>query len=95
MGPKLRISVTGSGAVGMRHLEILEAASDLEIAAIVDPAAPVEAFARARSIPYYIDEHARMLDVEKPDGALIATPNNLHLENAHKNTRDRYPRKAP
>ena len=43
--------MTGAGAVGMRHLEILDAASDLEIEAIVDPAAPAEAFARARNIP--------------------------------------------
>ena len=82
MGPKLRISVTGAGAVGMRHLEILAAASDLEIVAIVDPAPPAAAFARTRKIPYYTNEHARMLDVEKPDAALIATPNSLHLENA-------------
>ncbi len=81
MGPTLRISVTGAGDVGMRHLEILEAAPDLEIAAIVDPAASAEAFARARNIPYYKTEHARMLDAEEPDGALIATPNSLHLEN--------------
>jgi predicted dehydrogenase len=75
----LRIAVIGAGDVGMRHLQVIESLPGLGVVAIVDPAAAAQAYARQRNIPHFPTEHERMLDAIRPDAALIATPNAMHL----------------
>jgi predicted dehydrogenase len=82
MTEHLRIAVIGAGDVGMRHLQVIESLPGLDVVAIVDPAAGTEAYARQRNIPHFPIGHERMLDTIRPDAALIATPNAMHLPHA-------------
>src|SRR3982750_1213439 len=81
MADRLRIVVIGAGDVGMRHLQVIAASSNLETVAIVDPAPTAKAYAEKHGIAYFATDYERALDTAKPDGVLIATPNALHLEN--------------
>lgn len=73
----LRIAVIGAGLIGKRHLAVLAADRAYE-AIVADPSPAAEALAREAGVPYWTD-YERMLDEAKPDGAVVATPNQLHV----------------
>jgi predicted dehydrogenase len=77
----MRIGVAGAGLIGRRHVELIEASPDCVVAAIADPSTQAKAFAQARGIVWYGD-HRALLDHEKPDGLIVASPNSLHLDMA-------------
>lgn len=74
----IRIAVIGAGVIGITHINILQQDPRCEVAAIADPTPAAAALAAEQGIPYYAD-YAEMLDKVKPDGAIIATPNALHV----------------
>ncbi|MGL3106072.1 Gfo/Idh/MocA family protein [Bradyrhizobium sp. BR 1432] len=78
MSAKMRIAVAGAGLIGRRHIELIEASPDCVLAGIADPSPAAGDFARARNTPCYAD-HRALLEQEKPDGLIIASPNTLHL----------------
>jgi predicted dehydrogenase len=69
--------VIGAGNIGRRHLEVISGDPACGAAAIADPAPDAEAFARERGIAYFAD-YREMLDQVRPDGAIVATPNQVH-----------------
>ena len=73
-----RIAVIGAGLIGRTHLSVLKQSPGYEVAAIADPSAAAATLAKESSLPYYAD-YARMLVEAKPDGAVIATPNQRHV----------------
>ena len=75
---RVRVAVIGAGAFGRRHLAYLSREPSCEIAAIADPTAAAAEYARAEGLRCFAD-HREMLDTVKPDGAIIATPNALHV----------------
>ena len=77
----MRIGVAGAGLIGRRHLELIASSPECVIAGIADPSADAKAFAQARGMAWYGD-HRTLLDQEKPDGLIVASPNSLHLEMA-------------
>jgi predicted dehydrogenase len=78
MSDKIRIAIIGAGAFGQRHLAYLKREPLAEIAAIADPGAAAEEYARAEGFRYFAD-FREMLDTVRPDGAIIASPNALHV----------------
>lgn len=78
MSARLRIGVAGAGLIGHRHIELIAASSDCELAGIADPSPAAREYAQAQGVPCYAD-HRALLAQEKPDGLIIASPNNLHL----------------
>jgi predicted dehydrogenase len=74
----MRIAVAGAGLIGRRHVELIEASADCVMAGIADPSAEARALAEARKVPWYAD-HLELLEREKPDGMIVASPNTLHL----------------
>lgn len=81
MGDRLNIALVGAGLIGKVHLERLDAAADCACAAIVDPTDGAKALAEGRGLPWFPDPVA-MLAAMRPDGAIIATPNALHVPHA-------------
>jgi predicted dehydrogenase len=81
MTARLRIGVAGAGLIGRRHLELVAASPDCELAAIADPSPAAKALAEANDAPWYAD-HRALLQCERPDGLIIASPNALHLSMA-------------
>ena len=70
-----QIAVFGAGLIGARH--VAEAARQARLAAIVDPAPGTAALANDHGVPHFATPEA-CLDAMRPDGVVIATPNQLH-----------------
>ena len=73
--PAARIAVAGVGLVGKRHAEIL--AMEGALVAIADPSPTAAGTARELGVPVYADLQ-ELLELEKPDGVVVATPNQSH-----------------
>jgi predicted dehydrogenase len=81
MTTRLRIGVAGAGLIGRRHVELIAASRDCALAGIADPSPAAKALADANGVRWYAD-HRALLQHEKPDGVIIASPNALHLGTA-------------
>ncbi len=81
MQTKTRLALVGAGAIGKAHVNAIHRSTrDIDLAAIVDPTDDARAFAESVGIPWYHDLTAMFAD-HSPDGAIIATPNKLHVSN--------------
>jgi predicted dehydrogenase len=78
---KLRIAVAGAGLIGKRHVDLIQKSRQCELAAIADPAPAAVEFARAARVPLFRSLR-ELLDRSRPDGVVVATPNQLHVEQA-------------
>src|SRR6266404_8882278 len=78
MNALMRTGIAGAGLIGRKHIELIEASRDCVLAGIADPSLDAKAFAEARSIPWYPDYRA-LLDGARPDGLIVASPNEMHL----------------
>ncbi|MEK1896040.1 MAG: Gfo/Idh/MocA family oxidoreductase [Rhizobium sp.] len=79
--PRLKIAVMGAGLIGRRHIEGVLAEPRATLSAIVDPSDAGHDFAKstgARCFPTLAEAAAS----ERPDGVIVATPNQLHVANA-------------
>lgn len=75
----LRIALVGAGLIGREHVRLVDAHPDATLVAIADVAPEAEALAAAHGAAFFTD-YERMLDELRPDGAIVALPNELHLE---------------
>lgn len=78
---RVRIAVAGAGQIGKRHVEMIAADRDCALAAIVDPAPAAAEYARSLGVPLY-SSLAELFARERPDGVVLATPNQLHVDQA-------------
>src|SRR5260221_4450691 len=78
---KLTVLVAGAGLIGRRPIELMTASPSCAPAAIVDPALGAADIARNAGVPLYttLDE---LFARSRPDGVVIATPNQFHVANA-------------
>ena len=75
----VRIAVAGAGLIGARHVEEIDAFTQTELAAIVDPGPAGPELAEKFGVPL----HASLSELfarGKPDGVILATPNQLHVD---------------
>ncbi len=77
---KVRIAVMGAGLIGRRHVMHIAQSERAEIAAVIDPTSVGEVVAREFGAPWF-KSLGDMLAVDRPDGVLVATPNQLHKAN--------------
>lgn len=73
-----KIAVLGAGLIGKRHIQHILADPEAELAAIVDPAPIGKSLAEEKGVPWF-PRFNDLLAVQKPDGVIVATPNQLHL----------------
>lgn len=76
-----RLALVGAGLIGKRHIDIISKSECAQLVAIADPAPDASAVAEANNVPIYKDVEA-LLAAEKVDGVIIASPNQLHVEQA-------------
>jgi predicted dehydrogenase len=78
---KTRIAVAGAGYIGQAHMGVAQASTTCTLSAIVDPAPAAVDIAQKAGVPLYktLDE---LLAKDRPDGIVLATPNQLHVEHA-------------
>ena len=78
---KTRIAVAGAGYIGQAHMEVAQKSPTCILSAVVDPAPAAQAAAAKAGVPLYrtLEE---LLAKDRPDGVILATPNQLHVEHA-------------
>jgi len=78
---RLRIGVAGAGLIGRKHIEVLRTggADDYELAGVADISPAAAAAGQALGYDVYPSLGA-LLTRGRPDGVVIALPNQLHLE---------------
>lgn len=75
----IRIALVGAGQIGRRHIKALaENPERHTLAGIADPARAAEVLAGELGVPWHAS-HEALLDHERPEGVIIATPNQLHV----------------
>jgi len=75
----MRVAVIGIGKMGLLHAGILNALEGVELCAMSDTSKYLLGMIKnLKPIPVY-DDYVKMLDREKPDAAVIATPVKLHV----------------
>ena len=77
---QVRIAVIGAGLIGRTHIGVLRSGNpDYTLAAVADPSPAAAAEGQSLGYQVYagIEE---MLDRVKPDGAIVAVPNQMHVK---------------
>jgi predicted dehydrogenase len=75
----VRIAVVGAGLIGERHIEEVDASADAVLASIVDPGPAGSELAEKFGVPLY-RSLTELFERDRPDGVILATPNQLHVE---------------
>ena len=76
MTAETRLALAGAGLIGRRHAEAIAQAPGAQLIAVADPMG--EDWARGQGLAWYADVEA-MLAAERPDGLIVATPNQAHV----------------
>ena len=76
---QVRIAVAGAGLIGKRHIEEIDASGSAALAAIVDPGPAGPELAEKYGVPLHTSL-ADLFATDKPDGIILATPNQLHVD---------------
>ncbi|MDW3686005.1 Gfo/Idh/MocA family oxidoreductase [Cupriavidus sp. CV2] len=78
---RTKIAVAGAGYIGQAHMAVTQNSPTCSLSAIVDPAPAAEAVAAVAGVALYktLDE---LLANSRPDGVILATPNQLHFPHA-------------
>jgi predicted dehydrogenase len=79
MSDVVRLAVVGAGLIGQRHARLIRQLPGVCLCAVVDPAAAGQAVALSLDADWFADMQ-QMLDEVRPDGVVIATPNQMHVE---------------
>ena len=88
----MKIAVIGIGKMGMLHAGIMNALDGVELCAVSDTSKFLLGAAKSlRDNLAAYDDYIKMLDKEKPDVAVIATPVFLHVPMAAKCTKRNIP----
>jgi predicted dehydrogenase len=80
MNPPVKLAVQGAGLIGKRHIEHVLSQPDAELAAIVDPSPATRALADEKRVRWF-PSFAAMIAEARPEGVIIATPNQMHVDN--------------
>ncbi|MBV9735342.1 MAG: Gfo/Idh/MocA family oxidoreductase [Acidisphaera sp.] len=73
-----RLALLGAGLIGREHAALVAAHPGAELVGIADTSPAAREHASALGVPFCAD-YASMLDQVRPDGAIVALPNHLHV----------------
>lgn len=74
----VRIALLGAGLIGREHAQLLRRHPQTELVSIADMSDAAKELAEELRVPLFAD-YRTMLDELRPDGAVIALPNQLHV----------------
>ncbi len=77
----INIAVVGAGLIGRRHIQLIRESKRCALAGVVDPSPAAKAFCEEINAPIFKSLES-MLSDHRPDGIILATPNQLHAEQA-------------
>ncbi|WP_434636036.1 Gfo/Idh/MocA family protein [Klebsiella sp. I138] len=75
---KIRLAVIGAGAIGRKHIAVIRANPQAELVALADPSPQAQSLAQSLGAAWYGSVES-LLDTERPQGVINATPNILHV----------------
>jgi predicted dehydrogenase len=78
---KTRIAVAGAGYIGQAHMGVAQSSATVTLSAVVDPSPAAVALVAAAGVALYASVEA-LLAADRPDGIVLATPNQLHVPQA-------------
>jgi predicted dehydrogenase len=78
---KSRIAVAGAGYIGLAHLAVTQASPTCVLSAVVDPSPAAQTHADKAGVPLF-RSLSELLREDRPDGVVLATPNQLHVPHA-------------
>lgn len=78
---RTRIAVAGAGYIGLAHIAAAHSSPTCALSAIVDPAPAAAQVAREAGVPLYRSLEV-LIEKDRPDGVILATPNQLHVAHA-------------
>jgi predicted dehydrogenase len=78
---KTRIAVAGAGYIGLAHIHAAQASPSCALSAIVDPSPEAAKTAAAAGVPLF-KSLEELLERDRPEGIILATPNQLHVPQA-------------
>ena len=76
---QIRLAVAGAGLIGKRHIDAITQCPEAELVGVVDPHSAAAAYASSLGVKRF-DCISEMLAHDRPDGVIVATPNQLHVE---------------
>ncbi|KAA8646686.1 Gfo/Idh/MocA family protein [Aspergillus tanneri] len=76
---KVKIAVIGVGLIGPRHCRTIITSSDATLTAIVDPLRQGAKLAEELGTKHYKSIQDLLMSPEKPDAAIVCTPNQTHV----------------
>jgi predicted dehydrogenase len=76
----VKLAVMGAGLIGKRHIEHVLTQPEAELMAIVDPTDGAKALAAEKGVGWF-PSFAAMIAQARPEGVLVATPNQMHVDN--------------
>lgn len=77
---RVRVALVGLGKMGLSHLAIVNSHPELDLVAVCDSSAYVrEVLEKYTGLKGYAD-YGKLLDEERPEAVVIATPNRFHGE---------------
>ena len=77
----MKIAVIGAGLAGKQHIDTILNNKNCELDLIVDPSQEANELSKKLNVQYFSSIELA-LKKSRPDGAIIATPNSKHKENA-------------
>jgi predicted dehydrogenase len=75
---KTQLVLFGAGGIGRTHIDRITRSDNLCLAGIADPSEASKTLAAQLGVAWFAD-HRALLDAVRPQGAIIATPNALHV----------------
>jgi len=76
----VNIVVIGAGLIGRKHIELITKSDECTLHSIVDPAPESASLAAEHGVAVFADTASMLISGAVPDGAIIATPNDLHRD---------------
>ncbi|QIA22825.1 Gfo/Idh/MocA family oxidoreductase [Mesorhizobium sp. AA22] len=80
MTQRVKLAVLGAGLIGKRHIQHVMAEPSAQLSAVVDPSLVGESIAKEASVKWFTS-FADMVAADRPDGIIVATPNQAHVQN--------------
>lgn len=80
MERKVKLAVLGAGLIGKRHIQHVLAEPKAELLAVVDPMPLGQQIAQESGAKWF-PSFAAMINTDRPDGIIVATPNQIHVAN--------------
>ncbi|TKD45108.1 MAG: Gfo/Idh/MocA family oxidoreductase [Mesorhizobium sp.] len=80
MTQRVKLAVLGAGLIGKRHIQHVLAERSAQLSAVVDPSLVGETIAKEASVKWFTS-FADMVAADRPDGIIVATPNQAHVQN--------------